>query len=176
MTGLVPLLLMWLWSKRSSSPVRSPIWPTAASPPPAPPVPAFRPQPPPPAPTAESGTPLTDLHQTPPVPPPAEIDRPTPQPKPKAKPKRAPAAAARRAVRLVPGAPQKTVTVRDLQTVLNARGAKLTRDGLYGPKTASAWSSLAKRKGLPPTISRVSPKIARVVMHTYDALSVPAIP
>jgi hypothetical protein len=68
------------------------------------------------------------------------------------------------------------VSVLSIQDALISRGVTLKRDGLYGPKTAGAWQSMAKQKGLPPQISRLGPKTARVVSHTYDALMVPAIP
>lgn len=73
-------------------------------------------------------------------------------------------------------ATSQSAPVVQLQSILIARGARLTKDGLYGPKTAAAWTAAAKQRGLPGTISRVGPKIARVVSRTYDALSVPAIP
>lgn len=178
MTGLIPLLMIWLWSRgggvlsppRSSHTPAAPAWPTAASPPPMPPaLPAFASQPPP-APvhaTADTGTPLSDLHKTPP-----KIARPD---------KNSPAARSVRAPRVsmparTAAVAQRSATVSDIQAILNKRGAKLPRDGLYGPRTASAWSSLAQSKGLPGSIARVGPKVARVAMQTYDALSVPAIP
>jgi len=66
--------------------------------------------------------------------------------------------------------------VADLQGILIQRGATLTRDGLYGPKTAQAWTALAKQKGLPGQITRVGPKVASVAAQTFDALAVPPIP
>ena len=69
-----------------------------------------------------------------------------------------------------------TQSVATLQKIVNQRGGKLKQDGLYGPKTASAWAALAKSKGLASTISRVNPRSAKVVAHTYDVLSVPPIP
>lgn len=69
-----------------------------------------------------------------------------------------------------------SVPVLNVQKVLISQGQKLTPDGLYGPRTAAAWSKVAKAKGLPPTISRVNAKTAKVVTQTYDALSMPAIP
>jgi peptidoglycan hydrolase-like protein with peptidoglycan-binding domain len=76
-----------------------------------------------------------------------------------------------------PPAPAQTnVAVADLQSALIKRGAKLSRDGMYGPKTAAAWKALANQKHLSPMISRVGPKIARVATNTFDVLSVPAIP
>lgn len=78
-----------------------------------------------------------------------------------AKPKPAPKTTLRQAV------------VADLQAIMIARGARITKDGLYGPKTAGAWSELAHKKGLPPQIKRVNSKIASVSSVTYDALAVP---
>jgi len=69
-----------------------------------------------------------------------------------------------------------TASVATLQKIVNQRGGKLKQDGLYGPKTASAWAALAKSKGLASTISRVNPRSAKVIAHTYDVLSVPPIP
>jgi peptidoglycan hydrolase-like protein with peptidoglycan-binding domain len=66
-----------------------------------------------------------------------------------------------------------TQAVSKLQQILNQRGAKLKQDGLYGPKTASAWKAAAKSKGLPDTIARVNSKTAKVVARTYDSLSIP---
>jgi peptidoglycan hydrolase-like protein with peptidoglycan-binding domain len=68
------------------------------------------------------------------------------------------------------------VPVANLQAILRSRGYSVAPDGLYGPRTASAWSTLARSKHLAPTIARVGPKIAKVVAVTYDSLSVPAIP
>jgi peptidoglycan hydrolase-like protein with peptidoglycan-binding domain len=59
---------------------------------------------------------------------------------------------------------------------LNDRGVKVTPDGLYGPKTASAWQKLAKSKGLPTTISREGPKVAKVATQAIETLAVPPIP
>jgi peptidoglycan hydrolase-like protein with peptidoglycan-binding domain len=133
-------------------------------------MPAFLPKATPtPAQTADTATPLSDLHTNPPVPPPAATDVVKP----------AVRKAARRTVRvprIVPGVLQSTLPVLKLQQVLNSRGAKLVPDGLFGPKTAAAWSKLAAAKALPPSISRVAPKLAQVVTHTYDALSMPVIP
>jgi peptidoglycan hydrolase-like protein with peptidoglycan-binding domain len=70
----------------------------------------------------------------------------------------------------------RSASVLRLQTILSQRGAKVARDGLYGPQTASAWKQVATRKGLPAIITRVGPKTASVATNTYDALAVPAIP
>lgn len=69
-----------------------------------------------------------------------------------------------------------SVPVAALQKILIARGIAVAPDGLYGPRTASAWRTLAQRRQLAPTISRVGPKVAKVVTHTYEALAVPVIP
>jgi hypothetical protein len=179
-----------------------PQWPTPASPPPmAPQMPAFASQPPAPTrePSADTGTPLAELAQPhSETPPPASANEPAivkakaaAKAKPKAKPKATKPTAASRAARAaktrVPAAlkaksattkaaAQQTASVSDLQSIMISRGAKLKRDGLYGPKTANAWSTLARSKSLPPTISRVGPKIARVVSQTYDTLKTPPIP
>lgn len=199
MTGVIPLVLLWLASRQCAPSQQGsslPMWPTASSPPP--PMPAFlavRSPAPMPASDANTGTPLSELSQAAATPPPA--DRPLAPPKPKPKPAAArkpaakkPSAAARvlraargklpipgvRASTNVPLPPQKNVSVLQVQTILTKRGVKLVRDGLYGPKTANAWMTLAKQKGLPPLIQRAGPKIAKVVPQTYDVLSVAGIP
>jgi peptidoglycan hydrolase-like protein with peptidoglycan-binding domain len=75
-----------------------------------------------------------------------------------------------------PAPAQESVSVASLQTALVKRGYNVARDGLYGPKTAAAWKSAANANHLSPMISRVGPKTARVANHTFDVLSVPAIP
>lgn len=192
----IPLILLWMFNRQGGgggTPM-APMWPSAASPPPgAPNIPAFQPLAPPMDATANTGTPLADLLKQAPAPPPA--DRPLAPAKPKAKPKaKKPASAAARVLQAakarglraaqgkltastnVPLPPQKVVSVLQVQTILNARGTKLVKDGLYGPKTANAWMAMAKKKGLPPLIQRAGPKIAKVVPQTFDTLSVPGIP
>lgn len=137
---------------------RAPAWPTPTSPPP---LPAFQP-----APTTDTATPLADLHAQPPQVAPANTDV-----KAATKAPRRP-----RVPRIIPGVLQSTVPVLRLQQALNARGANLVPDGLYGPKTAAAWMTMASSKALPPSIARVGPKVAKVVTHTFDALTLPAIP
>lgn len=175
MMGLAPLFLIWLASRRSAALPMAPMptWPTPGSPPPMPPppMPAFQPQP---TTHAESGTPLQDLHTAHEIPPPATAIEPAQQkqkqkPKAKAKPK-SKAAAAKAA------ADTQVATVASVQSILNARGAKLKKDGLYGPKTAAAWSAAARKKSLPATISRVGPTVARVSRQAYESLKTPAIP
>lgn len=198
MTGLLPLVMLWVFSKRdsSSAPASSfgmPNWPTPFSPPPMPPppIPAFDPRATP-TDAASTATPLAALAH------PADNPATTPSPakkprKPLAKPvKRSPAAAAAAAAKkkLSPASAlraarggfsltttsTKNVSVLEAQQILNRLGAGLKPDGLYGPKTASAWQRIAKSKGQAPTISRVGPKIAKVSVKTYDALKVPPIP
>lgn len=180
MIDLLPLALMWMWSQRDRAPSAvphvpaPPRWPTASSPPP--PIPAFTPNAPP-APTANTGTPLAELHAQPPAPAPA---RAAPKPKPKPKPSGLPAAVLRAAKGHVKlplfGQLTKNATVSDIQAIVNTHGGALKRDGLYGPKTAAAWTALAKGKGLPNQISRVGPKVAKVAIQTFEQLSMPAIP
>jgi hypothetical protein len=181
--SLVPLMLLWLWWRDGAAPMAptAPSWPTPASPPPSPPpLPAFQTQPAPVHATADTATPLADLHHAPPKPPP--IKHPVTPVQKAIKTATTAKSAAKRAANLLhvslkSSAPaQRTAAVTDLQAILISRGANLKRDGLYGPKTASAWGSLARSKGLPATISRVGPKSARVVTQTFDALSVPPIP
>jgi len=164
MDAITPLVLMWLATraraKGGASASKAPAWPTPASPPP---MPAFKAKP---TPRADTATPLSALHASPPTPPPAGPHATTPKAAPK------PPSAAR----VVPGVLTSTLPVKRLQQALNARGARLVPDGLYGPKTAAAWRSLASSKGLTPTIVRKAPTLADVATHTFDALSVPAIP
>lgn len=162
MDPITALALMWVANRGTARPKaasKAPKWPTPASPPP---MPAFQPQL---APSADTATPLADLHALPPVPPPASGPA-----RPKAAPTRP------RVPRIVPGVLTSTLPVARLQQALNARGAKLVPDGKFGPKTAAAWASMAKSKGLPSLISRKSPSLANVATNTFDALSLPAIP
>ena len=187
-----------------TQPLRAPAWPTPSSPPPIPAFqpakPADASQPATPLAT------LHHEALAPPKPKPAAKPKPKPAPRaaaPKpapAAPKPAPESAIRSALRaatpspksffsaalkrvkpsatvkLVPGQLTSTIPVARVQSVLNARGAKLKPDGLYGPKTAAAWANIAASKGLPYTIKRKGPKTAEVVTQTLDALSVPSIP
>lgn len=190
----------------------APRWPSTTSPPPN--MRAFKPRktappPPPAAATADSGTPLSQLHNDPPVPPPAAaIDKAKHKAtaalrrasKPlaasadpanslaslhKTPPVLPPAAAqvirrrggmALTTRRGAPAAKMSSALVSQLQAILGRNGVQVPRDGLFGPKTASAWQSLAKRKGLPGTITREGPKLAKVVTQTFEQLSTPPIP
>lgn len=194
MTGLLPVLLLWAASRRSSGPTAATFaWPTPSSPPPMPPVPAFQRGAAPPT-DANTGTPLSSLAQ------PTPAHKPPPVAKSKAVPTHAQRAAtpleraksaakaklrnavlsrARGGLSTAFGPPmpaQKSVSVLEIQQILTSHGAKLKRDGLYGPVTANTWAKIANAKGLSPTISRGGPKIAKVVPKTYDALKVPPIP
>jgi hypothetical protein len=152
---------------KAKAKARAPKWPTPTSPPP---MPAFQAKATPsPAQAADTATPLAELLNKPPVPPPAATDSGHPA-------ARKPSPRSVRVPRIVPGVMRSTLPVLKLQQVLNSRGAKLVPDGLFGPKTATAWAKLAAAKALPPAISRVAPKLAQVVTHTYDALSMPVIP
>lgn len=192
MSAVIPLLAMWLLSKTSTASASAPTivttppyWPSPASPPP--PMPAFETvSPPVPAttvePTANTGTPLAALNQAakraPPKPKPSIQKRVTNAAKSAAKAQAKKGLSALTSSVNLSTAQQHTssVSVLEVQKILNARGAKLKQDGLYGPKTAAAWQAAAKKKTLPPAISRVGPKIAKVVTKTYDTLKVPAIP
>lgn len=67
------------------------------------------------------------------------------------------------------------LSVSYAQRTLMALGAKLDADGLYGPKTRSAWESAAKSRGLVPTFERVDGQTARVDGDTSRKLSALAI-
>ncbi|HKW09199.1 MAG TPA: peptidoglycan-binding domain-containing protein [Gemmatimonadaceae bacterium] len=182
---LLPLVLMWALRNRSCPPSGTPTWPSSGSPPPAPPPPA------PPPTDANTATPLGDLKggggkfggggatfdldEESKLGPPgvqAAIDA-------------AKRAASQRAIprvlkKLVPTGPPApelvTTKVSELQRLLNARGARLTPDGLFGPKTAKSWQTYAKSKKLPATITRASSTTARVSPTTLTSLYVPPIP
>jgi len=180
MISMLPLILLWLASnqRRQALPshTNAPRWPTPASPPP---MPAFQPADVPmSADPSHSSTPLAALHNQPPELAPAHAA--TEAAAAKTAVLRAARAKASQALRSKAAnlfAPSATdVTVAKLQDILNARGVKIKRDGLYGPQTASAWAKLATSKRLPSAIARKGPKIAKVSTHTLDALSVPAIP
>jgi hypothetical protein len=191
--GLLPLLLLWMWNKPGGGARASltpPSWPTPMSPPP---MPAFSPGASPATATdANTATPLASLQQVPEsvhptsAHPAAVPHHPRAAPRPSRPPSHAAhaahAAATRRAASISPvahpasGSTLRAVTVADLQAILINRGYRLKHDGLYGPKTRADWAALARKKGLPPHISRVDAKIARVAAQTFDALAVPKIP
>lgn len=188
--GLLPLFLLWLYDHRQGGaqppPMQplpgAPPWPTPSSPPP---LPAFHPTSTPhSADPSHVSTPLADLHNNPP-----EVPHTPASPSDlKSKATSAAKSAAMNALRgklrsaasLTPidpwGSPNTSVPVAKLQEVINSRGGKLKRDGLYGPKTAAAWSKLASSKGYPPTIKRVNANTAQVSSRAYHALGVPPIP
>jgi hypothetical protein len=187
MIDIVPLFLLWAAGQGKGKPatkpaLKPPKWPTPKSPPP---MPAFkaRKTAPPSADPGKTSTPLATLHKSPPVPPPASAIDTAKQAATRAVRKRASQLLARQAATFNPfgkkaaaTAATSTALVSQLQSILSAHGVNVTRDGLYGPRTASAWSSLAKRKGLPGAISREGPQIAKVVTQTFERLSVPPIP
>lgn len=203
MSQLLPLILAWMFANSSPSKAQAsltrkkrgkkksaPAWPTPTSPPP---MPAFKSQP-----SAHdasaTATPLAQLHNAAPQPPhlstPSDIKATAISAFKKKSTSllkrqlasRAPSMASKATSSLSSlfsnsAAPTTTtVTVANLQKILAQRGYTLVQDGLYGPKTAGAWSKLAKSKGLPSTIARASGKTAKVAARAYDALSVPPIP
>lgn len=198
MTQLIPLLLLWAWGSRNAAqaapapaPARAPKWPTTSSPPP---MPAFqgKPTPTPPPPSADpsgSSTPLAVLQRSAPAPKPiTESKGPTPASQVDNAKRAATAAIKKHTTSLLrkkaasfnlfgkSSTPTSSALVSDLQGILAKHGVKVARDGLYGPRTAAAWSSLAKKKGLPSQISRGGPKIANVATQTFERLSEAAIP
>ena len=186
MSALFPLFLLWLNNKpnatapKAAKKRRAPKWPTPKSPPP---MPAFqaRKTAPPSADPGSTSTPLAELHANPPTPKPASAIDTAKQKATAAIRKRTTSLLQKHALSINPFAKKaapatSTALVSDLQKILANHGAKIVMDGLYGPKTASAWSSLAKRNGLPGSISREGPRIAKVVTQTFERLSVPPIP
>lgn len=205
MSQLLPLILAWMFANSGTQAQASlsrkrksaPAWPTPSSPPP---MPAFESQPS--AHDASStATPLAALHNAPP-----KVRKATTEPANLATPhaikqnaidafkkkstsllkkqlsSRAPSLATKATSSLSSlfhpsSAPTATtVPVANLQKILAQRGYKLVQDGLYGPKTAAAWTKAAKSKGLPSNIARASGTTAKVATRAYDALSVPPIP
>jgi len=75
-----------------------------------------------------------------------------------------------------PSVPLKKVKVLNLQKVLNKLGAKLKKDGLYGPKTARAYSKIAKSRKLNSSIRRVSGKVAKIASDSWMKLKAAAKP
>lgn len=184
MTDALPILaLMWLATRGTSpgAPRKSaaPAWPTPKSPPP---MPAFqgRKTAPPSADPGKTSTPLAELHKNPPTPRPASAIDTAKAKATAAIRKHTTQLLQRQALSLNPFAKKtpatSTALVSNLQQILANHGAKITKDGLYGPRTASAWSALAKRKGLAPNISREGPQIAKVVTETFERLQTPPIP
>jgi hypothetical protein len=192
MIDLAPLLLLWAIGNKRSSP-NVPAWPTAASPPPMPPLPTPQGAAPPGVQMwdAYTGKPTTSAAQHPAESPAAPLSELLKQAdalnaahsaasKVVSKAKRAPQRLLKgilHAPAVGPPAPaQENVSVADLQSALIRRGYRVAKDGLFGPKTAAAWKSAANANHLSPIVTRVGPKIARVATHTFDVLSVPAIP
>jgi len=67
------------------------------------------------------------------------------------------------------------ISVATAQGYLNALGAGLKVDGLYGPKTATAWADAARARKANPAIARVDGKNARVDEATCKLLLAAAI-
>jgi hypothetical protein len=61
--------------------------------------------------------------------------------------------------------------VGQIQDILIKLGAKLKRDGLWGPATAAQWVSSAKRRKLDGTINRAGPMDAWIVQPAFDELA-----
>ena len=62
------------------------------------------------------------------------------------------------------------ISVADAQRTLNALGAQLQADGLYGPRTRNAWAVAARARGLPLRFDRVDGRTARVEPRTRRKL------
>lgn len=145
LAGLGPLILLWLAGQGGQGGSRArgpePSWPGPQHPPPASPHGSRRAQ-------RQPGAPL---------PPPA----PSPPPSPAPIPSEAPAGR------------YAAVSVLSVQQAVNRAGVKppLKQDGLYGPKTVSAWRSLARARGLDDSIVRLGPKTVDVSRPTYERLS-----
>jgi len=175
MDSLLPLIALWAFARSRGGPASSalqpPPWPTTSSPPP---IPAFSPHAPL---SADTGTPLVNLHTSPPTAAPAPAaPQPPPTPKGRATTPRAPGGRAVNVARRAgtPGLASKSVLA--LQRLINTRGGVVANDGVFGPKTAAAWRAIAKKFGLPPTIERANARTARVNPTTYEILNVPSIP
>lgn len=189
MIDVLPLFLLWMAGKNGSASSassasskkrkREPKWPTPSSPPP---IPAFQSKPTPTADPGGTSTPLATLHAAPPKVTPANAIETSKRAATAAIRKRTTALVRQRALSLNPFAKKSaapatsSALVSQLQTILTNHGVRLARDGLYGPKTASAWQALARKKGLAPAISREGPKVAKVVTQTFEALRTPPIP
>lgn len=214
MSDAIPLLLLLLCmsSKRSPNGSSSPLWPSAASPPPLPPMPGVVPA----MPSADTGTPLPDVPEAAAPPPPGgaqpadtvttptqalhkmidarndlytAVSRKVRKKKP-LPPVLSPKTKVSKYLGLpvMPGAkfatppagppppPQMNVSVADVQSALLKRGVTIRKDGIYGPRTETAWYELAQRRKLSPMINRVTSKIARVARDTYLTLSGPDVP
>jgi len=180
-----PLLVLGALYLLSRSQGAAPAWPTPKSPPPPrppPPVPAQRPAPAQPKqPTARKAParkpaprgaqkPAAPARPPAPAPPP-----PAPPPPVAARPSSAPLPPPT-PIRPVPPAPAppqrlgREAQVLDAQRMLNALGARLVPDGLYGPKTRGAWQTLATKQGLVPDFVRTGPKSAAVDNDTYERI------
>jgi hypothetical protein len=66
------------------------------------------------------------------------------------------------------------VNIGQAQEVLVTLGAKIASDGLFGPKTASAWKTAAQKRKLNPVFNRAAPNEAFVDPATFRALTAAA--
>ena len=73
-----------------------------------------------------------------------------------------------------PAAPKADITVKNAQTWLNALGAKLAVDGLYGPKTEQAWNTAAKNRGQGQGFTRKNQTTATVAKTASDRIQADA--
>jgi len=101
----------------------------------------------------------------------AEAEKETGQKAKPVAPKPAPAPAPKPVAK--PAAESVVATVLEAQRKLNAQGAALKEDGLYGPKTRDAWGDLAAKHGVSSRFEKVDAKNVRIDSQTakkFDAL------
>lgn len=67
----------------------------------------------------------------------------------------------------------QAIPVLTIQKLINRLGARpaLKTDGLFGPKTVTAWRQLASARSLDPKIVRLGPKTVDVARETYARLN-----
>jgi peptidoglycan hydrolase-like protein with peptidoglycan-binding domain len=70
----------------------------------------------------------------------------------------------------IPAEVSDRMSVADAQKVLNALGAELEPDGLYGPNTRAAWEAAARNRGLPVRFERIDGRTVRVEPRTRRKL------
>jgi peptidoglycan hydrolase-like protein with peptidoglycan-binding domain len=75
---------------------------------------------------------------------------------------------------VTPTAAKADISVKTAQTMLNALGAKLVADGLYGPNTQKAWDAAAKNRGQTIGFVRKSGTTATVTKQTADRIGADA--
>lgn len=95
-----------------------------------------------------------------------------------AKPAAAKPAAAPKPAAAKPAQPSKAglskVSVATLQDIVTKLGAKIARDGLFGPATKKAWQQSAAKRKLDTAFDRAAPNEAWVHPATLQALAVSA--